>query len=55
MKLKVLIIPEPVGGFSASVPALPGCYSQGDTREDALDHIREAAELWLEVTSDTGT
>ena len=53
MKLKVLITPEPVGGYSASVPALPGCYSQGDTRQDALDNIREAAELWLEVTSDT--
>ena len=53
MKLKVLISPEPVGGYSASVPALPGCYSQGDTRQDALDNIREAAELWLEVTSDT--
>ena len=49
MKLKVLIRPEIVGGFSVSVPALPGCHSQGETIEEALVHIREAAELWLAV------
>lgn len=53
MKLKVLLRPESVGGYSVSVPALPGCYSQGETREEALNNIREAAELWLEVAADT--
>ena len=53
MKLKVLLRPESVGGYSASVPALPGCYSQGETREEALENIREAAELWLEVAAET--
>jgi predicted RNase H-like HicB family nuclease len=52
MKLKVLLHRESVGGFSASVPALPGCYSQGETRAEALENIREAAELWLEVAAD---
>jgi predicted RNase H-like HicB family nuclease len=52
MKLKVLLRPESVGGYSVSVPALPGCYSQGETREEALENIREAAELWLEVAAD---
>jgi predicted RNase H-like HicB family nuclease len=53
MKLKVLVRPEAVGGYSVSVPALPGCHSQGETREEALENIREAAELWLEVVADT--
>ena len=53
MKRKVLLRPESEGGYSASVPALPGCSSQGETREEALENIREAAELWLEVSADT--
>jgi predicted RNase H-like HicB family nuclease len=52
MKLKVLVRAESVGGYSVSVPALPGCFSQGETREEALANIREAAELWLEVSAD---
>jgi len=51
MRLKVLIRPE-ADGLSVSVPALPGCYSQGDTLDEALANIREAADLWLEVTAD---
>ena len=54
MKLKVLLEPEDVGGYSVSVPALPGCYSEGETLEEALANIREAAELWLEVASEKG-
>ncbi len=52
MKLKVLVRPEKVGGYSVSVPALPGCYSEGETLPEALHNIREAAELWLEVSSE---
>jgi predicted RNase H-like HicB family nuclease len=52
MKLKVLLRAETKGGYSVSVPALPGCFSQGETREEALSNIREAAELWLEVSAD---
>lgn len=36
------------GGYVASVPALPGCYTQGDTYEEALANAREAIELYLE-------
>ncbi len=52
MRLKVEIHSESVGGYSVSVPALPGCYSQGETLDEAMLNIREAAELWLEVAGD---
>ena len=39
---------DPDGGFVVSVPALPGCYSQGDTLTDAKKNIIEAIELYLE-------
>lgn len=53
MKIKVLIRTESVGGYSVSVPGFPGCHSEGETREEALSNIREAAELWLEVAAET--
>jgi predicted RNase H-like HicB family nuclease len=37
------------GGFVVSVPSLPGCYSQGDTLEEAETNITEAVELYLET------
>ena len=40
---------EEDGGFSVSVPALPGCFSQGDTFEEAMRNIQEAIALYLEV------
>jgi len=45
MRYTVLLEPEQDGGFVVSVPALPGCISQGDTREDALANIREPISL----------
>ena len=53
MKLKVLVRPEAECGYSVSVPALPGCHSQGETLDEALANVREAAELWLDVTAET--
>ncbi|HSQ57599.1 MAG TPA: type II toxin-antitoxin system HicB family antitoxin [Gemmata sp.] len=52
MKLKVLLRPEAEGGYSVSVPAMPGCHSQGDTLDEALVNIREAADLWMEVQAE---
>ena len=40
--------PEFEGFYNASVPALPGCFSYGTNREEALGNIREAIGLWLE-------
>ena len=51
MKLKILIHPAEEGGFWAEVPALPGCVSEGDTLEETLANVREAAEGWLEVAT----
>lgn len=39
---------EKEGGYSAWVPTLPGCVSQGETFEEALNNIKEAMELYLE-------
>ena len=39
-------------GFFAYCPDLPGCHSQGDTFEDAVENIREAAALYLETLDD---
>ena len=50
----VLLYPEADGGFSVTVPALPGCFTQGDTVDEALANAREATELWLEVAKDRG-
>ena len=46
-RFKVIIEPEPEGGFSVHVPALPGCASQGETIEEAVSNIKEALELYL--------
>ncbi len=48
MKLKVVLEPSDEGGFTVYVPSLPGCISEGDTREEALANIQEAIELYLE-------
>ncbi len=52
MKLKVVLEPGEDGGYTVYVPSLPGCISEGDTREGALANIREAIELYLEPIED---
>ena len=52
MKLKVVLEPSDEGGFTAYVPALPGCISEGDTAEEAMANVREAIELYLEPVDD---
>ena len=48
MKYRVLIEQDEDGVFVAEVPSLPGCISQGETRERAVENIREAIALYLE-------
>jgi predicted RNase H-like HicB family nuclease len=53
--LTAIVRPEPeVGGFSASIPALPGCHTQGETLEEVRANLREAAEGWLAVAHEDG-
>ncbi|MEE8159181.1 MAG: type II toxin-antitoxin system HicB family antitoxin [Dehalococcoidia bacterium] len=51
----VILEPEEDGGYSVHCPALPGCSSQGDTREDALANIVEAILLVLDVLREKNT
>ena len=47
-KYKIVLQREKDGGYVVTVPALPGCVSQGDTRGLALKNIKEAIELYIE-------
>ena len=49
MKLRVLIHPAEEGGYWAEIPYLPGCISEGETYEETMTNIHEAAEGWLAV------
>jgi len=48
MRFKVVLEAAEEGGYTVFVPSLPGCISEGDTKEEALNNIREAIELYLE-------
>lgn len=49
MEYKIILEPDPEdGGFVVHCPALPGCYSQGDTKKEAVENIREAIEAYIE-------
>ncbi len=54
MRYTVVLERESDGGYVVTVPALPGCVSQGDTRPEALVNIREAIELYVEDCRDAG-
>jgi predicted RNase H-like HicB family nuclease len=48
MRFKAVLEKSDEGGYTAYVPSLPGCISEGDTKEEALKNIQEAIELYLE-------
>ncbi len=50
MKLRIVLEPSDEGVYTVYAPSLPGCISEGDTREEALTNFREAIELYLEPT-----
>lgn len=52
MKFKIVLEPSDEGGYTAYVPALPGCISEGESIDEALANVREAIELYLEPVED---
>ena len=48
LKYTIILVPEQEGGYSVEVPALSGCYTQGETKEEAISMAKEAIELYLE-------
>ena len=52
MNVQIVLEPSDEGGFTVYAPSLPGCISEGDTREEALKNIREAIDLYLEPVED---
>jgi predicted RNase H-like HicB family nuclease len=51
---QVILYPDEDGFWVAEVPSLPGCNSQGKTREEALDNIRDAIEGYIEALKQDG-
>ncbi|XWK88979.1 MAG: type II toxin-antitoxin system HicB family antitoxin [Phormidium sp.] len=54
LKYPMSIYPEDDGGYTVIIPDLPGCMSQGETLEEALENINEARELWIETVYESG-
>ncbi len=52
LNFNAIFLEEDDGGYSVSVPVLPGCFSQGDSFEDAVKNIQEAIELYLDEEND---
>ena len=52
MRLKVILEKSEDGGYTVTVPSLPGCISEGDTRQQAIENIKEAIKLYLEPVPD---
>ena len=51
---RVILLADPDGGYVVEVPSLPGCYSQGETKAEALANIKEAIELHIESMIEHG-
>lgn len=48
MKFRIMVEQDEDGMFVAECPSLPGCVSQGGTRDEALDNVRDAVKGYLE-------
>ena len=53
MKIKIVLEPSEEGGFTAFAPSLPGCISEGDSKEEALKNIEDAIREYLEAVRES--
>jgi len=51
---RVLLTPEPEGGFTVTIPALPGCITHGEDIDHAIAMAKEAIELYVETLEAEG-
>ncbi len=49
MTIKAIVYEAEEGGYWAKVPTMPGCYTQGETKEELVANLHEVIELWMEV------
>ena len=54
LNYRIFLKKEPEGGYTVTVPLLPGCITYGDTIDDAVEKAKEAIELYLETLRDQG-
>jgi antitoxin HicB len=53
-RYKILLREEPEGGYTVTVPVLPGCVTYGKTLDEAFRMAREAIELYIEILTEKG-
>ncbi len=54
VKYTIILEPQEEGGYTVTVPALPGCISEGDTREEAIKNIKDAIALYIKDLRESG-
>ncbi len=54
LSYKIVLEPCEEGGYTVYVPSLPGCISEGDTKEEALANMKEAIKGWIDVSKQYG-
>lgn len=54
LNYRILLHPEPEGGYTVTVPTLPGCVTYGETVDEAIAMAREAIELYIEHLQEKG-
>ncbi len=51
---QIVLYQDESGAWIADVPSLPGCHSDGKTPEEAVERVKEAIDLWIEVAQEDG-